>query len=155
MHRLNNILGSPGTNISNEQLPVLPFLNEIQTFAAKIQVMPFQNGQGVRFLTEYGQSATSANNQDLFYQFQGLTDDGMDYITAVLPITSTDLSESNDPAAAVPMGGVDFPTMGDPNADWEGYYTAVTELLNATPLENFYPAIDQLDALIKSIQVIP
>jgi len=46
-------------------------------------------------------------------------------------------------------------TMGDPNADWQGYYSAVTELLNATPPEDFYPAINQLDALIQSMQVAP
>jgi hypothetical protein len=155
MHRLNNILGSPSAPISTEQLPALPFLNEIQTFAANIEVIRFQNGQGVRFLSEYGQSATSANNQDLFYQFQGLTDDGKYYIAAIFPITSPDLSESNDPAAAVPIGGVEFPSMGDLNADWAGYYSAVTELLNATPPEDFYPAINQLDALIQSMQVTP
>ena len=155
MHRLNNILGNPGVQIHSEELPVVPFFNEIQVFAADIQVVPFQNGQGVRFLTEYGQSATSANNHDLFYEFQGLTNDGLYYIVVILPVTAPGLGDSGDPAEAALVEGIAFPSIGDLNADWDGYYTAVTAFLNAIPAEAFSPSLNQLDTLIQSIQVTP
>jgi hypothetical protein len=155
MHRLNNILGDPGAQISSEQLPAVPFFNEKQVFVANIQVISFQNGQGVRFLTEYAQSPVSANNQDLFYQFQGLTSDGSYYVIAILPITAPGLGESSDPAAAIPIGGIAYPDKVDPNANWDGYYAAVTELLNTTSPDAFVPAINQLDLLIQSMQIMP
>lgn len=153
MHRVNNILGNPGASTSPDQLPIVPFFNAQQVFASNIQVVTFQSGRGVRFLTEYAQYPASANNQDLFYQFQGLTSDGMYYIVAILPITAPILGASSDPAAAVPLGGVAFPMMGDPNADWKGYYGAAAAQLNATSPEAFTPTINQLDLLIQSMHV--
>jgi hypothetical protein len=155
MHRLDNILGNPGAVINAEQLPAIPFFNDLQAFAANIQVVSFQNGQGVRFLTEYGQAPPSANNHDLFYEFQGLTSDGSYYIVAVFPIATQGLGESADPADAVPVEGIAFPNMGDPNADWKGYYAAVVSFLDATPPDNFTPTINQLDALVQSIKIAP
>ncbi|HEX9387675.1 MAG TPA: hypothetical protein VF918_15235, partial [Anaerolineales bacterium] len=65
-------------------------------------MISFQNGQGVRFLTEYAQYAASANNHDLFYHFQGLTRDGAYYIIAILPITVPVLAETSDGGAVLP-----------------------------------------------------
>jgi hypothetical protein len=155
MQRVNDILRDPNAPISPDQLPALPFFNEQQVFATNLEVLSFQNGRGVRFLSEYGQSATSANNRDLFYQFQGLTNDGAYYIIAILPITAPGLGESNDPAAAVPVEGISFPSMGNLNADWEPYYAAVTHYLETLPAESFTPTLGQLDALIQSMEIMP
>ena len=155
IHRLDNILGNPGVPINNEQLPVVPFFNAQQAFASKIQVMSFQNGRGVRFLTEYAQYPVSANNQDLFYHFQGLTSDGGYYIIAILPITVPVLADSSDAGAALPPGGIAYPDMSNSNVDWQGYYNAVTNMLNATSPEAFSPTINQLDKLIESMRIRP
>lgn len=153
MHRLNNILGNPGAPINSDQLPAVPFFNAQQVFASNIQILTFQSGRGVRFLTEYAQYPASANNQDLFYHFQGLTSDGAYYIVAIFPITAPILGASSDPAAAVPVGGVAFPNMGDPNADWNTYYSAVTTQLNAASPDAFTPTINQLDLMIQSMRI--
>jgi hypothetical protein len=156
IHRLDNILYGPGgPSLSADQLPTVPFFNAQQVFTSNAQVISFQNGAGVRFLTEYAQYTASANNHDLFYNFQGVSRDGAYYIVAIFPITAPGLGESSDPAAAVPVGGIAFPNMGDPNADWDGYYAAVADLLNATDPEAFTPALNQLDMLIQSMQVAP
>ena len=57
-------------------------------------MIKFQVPEGVRFLTEYAQYPASANNQDLFYQFQGLSRDGAYYIVAIFPITVPVLAET-------------------------------------------------------------
>jgi len=153
MHRLNNISGNLGAQISGEQLPAIPFFNTQQAFASKIQPIAFQNGQGVRFLTEYAQYAISANNHDLFYHFQGLTSDGAYYIVVILPITAPELAETSDSGAPLPPGGVPYPYMSDPNADMKAYYYSVNDVLNATPPESYAPTINQLDALIQSMRI--
>jgi len=155
IHRLNNILGNPGAPISADQLPTVPFINARQVFASNVQVVSFQNGAGVRFLTEYAQYAAPVNNHELFYHFQGVTRDGAYYVIAILPITVPVLAEASDPAATLPAGGIAYPDINDPNADWQGYYTDVTNLLNATSSDTFTPAIEQLDLLIESMLIAP
>ena len=156
MHRLDNILYDPNAPISVERLPVVPFFNAVQAFASNIQVISFQNGRGVRFLTEYAQYAVSANNSELFYQFQGLTSDGAYYIIAILPITMPMLAETSDGGAPLPPGGLPYTYFTDgSNFDAKGYYVAVTALLDSTSPKSFTPTISQLDALIQSIQINP
>ena len=148
IRRVNNILYSPDAPIRADQLPAVPFFNAQPVFAANIQTLSFQNGAGVRFLTEYSQYNAPVNNHELFYHFQGMTRDGAYYILAILPITAPVLAETSDAAAALPPGGIAYP-----NADWLGYYTAVTNLLNSIPLDAFTPSINQLDLLIQSMQI--
>lgn len=155
IRRLDNILYGSDGSISEAELPAVPFFNAQQLFAANIQAISFQNGSGVRFLTEYGQFNAPVNNHELFYQFQGVTRDGAYYIIAILPITNPALAETSDAAAALPPGGIAYPDITDPNADWQGYYTAVTDLLNDTSPEPFTPPINQLDLLIESMQIAP
>ena len=155
MHRLRNVMYASSASISADQLPGVPFFSAAQVFAANLQPISFQNGSGMRFLTEYAQYAAPVNNQDLFYHFQGFTDDGEYYIIAILPITAPVLPEISDPGATLPLGGVAYPDITNPNVDMPGYYSAVTSLLNATSQDAFTPSINQLDALIQSIQITP
>lgn len=154
MHRLRNVVSNvvPSTP---DQLPAVPFFNAAQVFASNIQMISFQNGYGVRFLTEYAQYAAPVNNHELFYHFQGFSDDGNYYIVAIFPITAPMLAETDEPGATLPAGGIAYPGINDPNADFQGYYASVTDLLNTTSPEAFTPTISQLDALIQSMWVAP
>jgi hypothetical protein len=155
IRRLDNILYVPGGLTLNDQLPAVPFFNAQQIFASNVQVISFQNGGGVRFLTEYAQYAASANNHDLFYHFQGVTRDGAYYIIAILPITAPELAETSDGGATLPSGGVPDPYFANPEADMQSYYFSVTDVLNATPPEAFSPTLNQLDLLIQSMRTTP
>lgn len=155
MHRLRNVMNDPGMAISADQLPAVPFFNAAQIFASNFRTISFQNGSGVRFLTEYAQYFATVNNYDLICHFQGFTDDGKYYIIAILPVTAPMLAETSDFEAVVPVGGIAFPDINDPNVDMQAYYASVTDLLNATPSEAFTPALSQLDALIQSMRVNP
>ena len=153
IRRLDNILYGPSAPISADQLPTVPFFNAQQAFTSNIQVVSFQNGGGVRFLTEYAQYAVSANNQDLIYHFQGVTRDGAYYIIAILPLSNPRLAETSDGGAVLPLGGIPYSYFADPNADMQGYYKAVTALLNTAPQETFTPTLNQLDLLIQSMRI--
>ena len=154
MHRLQNIV-SAVVPTTPDQLPRVPFFNAAQDFASNFQSVSFQNGSGIRFLTQYDQYPAPINNHDLFYHFQGFSADGNYYIVAIFPITAPGLGESSDPESAVDIGGVAYPNMGDPSDDWKAYYAAAANLLDATAPESFMPSISQLDALIQSMWVAP
>jgi hypothetical protein len=125
-------------------------MNAAQLLAAKMQVINFQNGRGVRFLTQYDQYPAIINNHELFYHFQGLTHDGKYYVVATLPVTSSILPEDEQPESPVPAGGVSAARGTD-----DAYYEAVTKALDAMYEDSFNPSLFQLDALIESITVTP
>jgi hypothetical protein len=154
MHRLRNLI-SAVVPLAPDQLPTVPFFNAAQVFASNIQTISFQNGSGVRFLTEYAQYFAPVNNHELIYHFQGFTDDGEYYIIAIFPITVPVLAETSDAGAVVPAVGIAYPDINDPNAEFQGYYASVTDLLNAASPDAFTPSISQLDALIQSMWVAP
>ncbi len=137
-----------------ENLPFIASFNAGQLFAAQIQIVRFANGSGVRFLAEYGQYFATANNHDLFYQFQGLTSDGKYYILAILPASHPLLAFDEKPETAPPPGGIPFPGYENESA-LTNYYTDVVNLLNSAAPENFTPALTNLDALIQSINIAP
>lgn len=143
------------TPIDAGELPHVPFFNAGQVFASQIERIGFQNGQGVRFLTEYAQYYAPVNNEELFYHFQGLTSDGAYYVIAILPISAPLLAENSDPTAAVPQGGVAYLDQTDPDPDWEGYYSAITALLDNTAPDAFSPTLGEFDLLIESILITP
>jgi len=153
IRRLDNILYSPDAPNLNEPLPTVPFFNAGQIFTSNVEAISFQNGGGVRYLTEYAQYTAPVNNHELIYLFQGLTRDGVYYVIAILPITAPGLAETSDPEAPLPADGVVFPDINDPNANYEAYYTAVSNLLNTANPGAFTPTISQLDSLIQSMQI--
>jgi len=139
-----------GSPLLNETLPNVPFFNAAHLIAARIQLLNFQNGSGVRELTQYDQYPAPINNHELFYHFEGLTSDNQYYIIAVLPLTAPMLSEDEKPDSPVPAGGVPIPDGVGPN---NTYYFLVTEKLNSQAPDTFTPSITMLDALIQSILV--
>ena len=150
IQRLKTILA--GSPLSREMMPSVPIFNASPHFASHMQVVSFQSGRGVRMLTQYDQYPATINNHELFYHFQGLTQDGKYYILAVLPVTSSILAEDDKPDSPVPAEGVAVPTVTGPNP---AYYEAVTKALDSMYEDSFNPSLFQLDALIQSITVTP
>lgn len=155
IHRLQNYLYTPNNVPALDQLPGVPFFNAQILFAAQIQPLSFQNGKGIRYISEYAQYPASANNSDLFYNFIGLTSDGEYYLVAIFPLTSPVLAETADAGAPLPASGIPYPYMADSSANMDAYYIAVTDLLNAQLPESFTPRLGELDRLIQSLQIAP
>jgi hypothetical protein len=150
IQRLKNILA--GSALSKDTIPVLPFANASQQIASQIQLIDFKTGRGVRLVTQYAQYAAPINNHELFYHFQGITNEGKYYIVATFPVSSSILAEDEKPESPVPAGGVPFPQSTGPDP---AYYEAVTQALDAMYPDSFNPSLFQLDALIQSITVTP
>ena len=122
-------------------IPFLPIWNAAQMVRAKISYLNFQNGNGVRFLTQYGQAYWLVNNHDMFYTFQGLSTDGSCYVSAVFPVSNP----------ALPNEGA--PPPGETEAEIIAYYDTIVPQLNALDDSTFLPPLGTLDALIASLLV--
>jgi hypothetical protein len=127
------------------QIPFFPFFNAAQLFKVHIGYLDFQNGAGVRFLTQYGQSATPIDNKGLFYTFQGLTHDGSAYVAAILPVSHPML-----PADGADTWGDDYEAFANNFAD---YLRDVEQTLSAQAASSFTPSLSSLDRMIQSLEV--
>jgi hypothetical protein len=156
IRRLQAILSSTTPPLTNDVLPRLPYANAEQAIGAQPVVIPFKDGSGLRVLAEYAQYFAPINNHDLFYHFQGLTADGKYYVVAILPVNTSFLAASSDPAASLPANGVPYPgtSPADPAA-FTSYYQMVTNRLSTTVPEAFQPTLTSLDTLIGSLEVTP
>jgi hypothetical protein len=137
-----------------DSIPVLGIFGAMSVFKAQMKYIDFQNGQGIRFLTEYAQYNAPVNNNDLFYTFQGLTSDGKYWISAIFPVNATYLQASSE-STEVPDGGLLAPSFDDPNyvANFITYYSDMINKLNTTPDAEFNPGLDCLDQFIQSLTI--
>ena len=147
MDSLKSILSNP--NASLDKLPILPIQMAGPLIQAQTQVINFQNGSGIRYLTQFAQYPAIVSNHELFYNFIGLSQDGKYFISAVLPVNVAFLPADSNPQTVVPTGGIPSP----PNGGNEVYYTAVMEKLNRTDPTAFSPSLPMLDALIQSVSI--
>jgi putative hemolysin len=126
---------------------ILPPMNAGPMVVTQVAYFDFQNGSGVRFLTQMGQAYYPINNHDLFYTFQGMTHDGEYYVAAILPISHPML-----PLDGSEIPGGDFDAFAD---NFETYSAEVAAQLNAEDAGSFAPSITMLDAVMQSLEVTP
>ena len=117
-------------------------------FSAQIHAVNFKNGHGVRYLTQIFQNFNTVNNQELFYYYQGITDDGQYFVQAILPINTSYLAADSNPNSPLPADGIPFNM-----DDFSGYLNTVNQKLNSSDTFNFNPYLDALDEMIESIQI--
>jgi hypothetical protein len=156
LQRLQALLADQTAPITPQSVPHVPYFNAAAMIAAQPQRIHFQDGDGIRIVSQYGQAVMPIANDGTFYQFIGLTSDGKYMVIAILPVQSPLLQVSQDPSSPLPPGGVPFPDMGssDPQV-FQTYYQAVTDKLDNADPASFQPSLTRLDALVQSIHVQP
>jgi hypothetical protein len=127
-----------GTSTPSLGIPFLPLQNAQQLIHAQMKYLDFQNGQGVRFVTQYDQYAAAINNHEVFYAFQGLTSDWRYYLAAILPVNLVSL----------PVGNV-LPSGMEPASYYQNMYQ---QLDNAAPA-SYSPGLDKLDEMMASFEI--
>jgi hypothetical protein len=137
-----------GGATGDSALPFLPFFPAAQMFHAQYQVLPFVSGGGIRYMTLYAQYFAPVNNHDVFYTYQGLTTDGLYWVSAILPINNPILPANADN----PPGGVTWEQFSN---DYATYKADITNQLNSQPSGSFTPTLEALDALASSITIQP
>jgi hypothetical protein len=152
IQNLEAILTNPSMLITTKTAPFVPAYNAAETIVAQTKALNFQNGSGLRLLTEYAQYPAPITKNGEIYQYTGLTSDGKYFIIAVFPI-QTPLQSTSDNSSA---DGAAYPDMGNADqATWDAYYQAMSDKLNASDPNTFQPTLDQLDALIQSLTIAP
>ncbi len=139
---LQNLVG--GATPAGGGLPFLPTFNAAQVFNAQYLPLPFASGDGIRYLTLFAQYSAPVNNHDLFYTYQGLSSDGLYWISAILPVTHPSLPANADN----PPGGVTWEEFSN---NYTVYATNMTNQLNAQTADSYTPNLMALDALVGSI----
>ena len=125
--------------------PIVPPFNAGQLMSAQLAYLDFVNGSGFRFLTQMGQAYAPINNHELFYAFQGITDDGQWYVAAILPVAHPSL-----PADGSEIPGDDFGAFAD---NFETYAAEVAAQLDTEAPGSFTPDLSLLDAMMASLKV--
>lgn len=128
----------------SSNLPFLPMFNAAQFFSAKVEYFDFQNGSGIRYLTMYGQGISPVDNTNLFYTYQGITNDGRYYISAILPVINVGLP--NDGSSQV-EDWIAF------EENWENYLSETLIWLEEQAPQNFYPNLEKLDLMMASFDI--
>jgi hypothetical protein len=146
-----NALLSASTPASDEHHPYLPFTGAANVFVAQSSIINFQNGSGTGYLTEMAQFYDPANNNDMFYTFQGLTTGGTYWVSITLPVNAPFLPETYD--GPVPAGGIPSPDISDPEATWSTYKTNIVTLLNTTPADTFTPSLVCIMSFIQTLDI--
>jgi len=129
--------------IPDDHLPFLPSFNAAQLFRTQAAFVDFQNGSGIRYLTQYGQAASPINSHELFYTFQGISADNQYYVAAILPVAHPSL----------PADGSQVPG-GDWAAFSEGFMQYALDMqgqLQSQDPSSFNPSLLLLDSMIQTI----
>ena len=140
--RLQTLLNNPVDN--PDSIPFLPAWNAGPLFKAHIEYLEFNDIKGIRFLTQYGQAAWPVNSHDMFYTFQGLTNDGKYYISVIMPVSHPQL-----PASGEEYTG----SMDDLYEDFTAYMEETLPKLESWQEGEFTPRLDSLDKMVKSIKI--
>ncbi len=111
-----------------DNLLVLPPTAAGQVFAAQVRHLEFKPGAGIRYVTRYSVTNTPTTSDEIFYTFQGITPDGLYYVSLFWPVAAKDLPPSND-------------------------FVESRRYLDGLQPPDFTPSLDDLDAMARSITV--
>jgi hypothetical protein len=140
--RLRTFLTAPPATYE-DGIPFLPPFNAAQMLRAQVSFLDFENGTGVRFLSLYGQAYRTVNSHELFYTFQGITDDDSHYVAMILPVSHPSLPADGD------IPPEDFDAFA---ANFETYISTTELALNAQPNESYSPDLSLLDTLVEGFR---
>ncbi len=140
----NNLVDLLKSQQIGKELPFLPMLNASQVMTAQVKFMDFQNGQGVRYITQYDQAPLPINNYELIYTYQGLTNDGKYYVAAVLPVNLSSLPADPQITGQDPMDFINV---------FNTYLENTVNDLNQQDPGLFTPDLSLLDEMVKSIEI--
>jgi hypothetical protein len=139
-------LGTLLADTPADGIPVeLPVANMERVFVARTRYLEFEGGSGVSFVAYYSVSGDPLTSGSLWYVFQGLTDQGEQYVQVFYPIAT-----SLFPATI----GDDF----DYSAfliDYEQYLADAQLLVDEADDNDFAPPLYVLDSTIETLSIDP
>jgi hypothetical protein len=132
-----------------KQHPVFPVIGEQHLVKAKFEAVPFGDGDGMAFVTQFSSGEVILTNQGLVWVFQGITGDGRYYVYAQFPTSISilpDRARSDD----------EFPRTswsGGPTVAFEKYARSIVRQLNDSNNDAFNPSLDNLKGMLGSLEI--
>jgi hypothetical protein len=138
--------------------PFLPPLTaDTLAVRAHTHYVRFRGGAGLACVLQTQQEEQPVNNQNLSYEFQGLTDDGRFFVTAQFPVAAPFLADDRDAAT---YGNFEHPGCFNCNArlrvfrrKYRAYAAGVARKLEGLPAASFAPSLDMYDELLSSLEI--
>jgi hypothetical protein len=140
------LLESDLTSGAPSSLPARPLRGAAQILIARAQYIETDAFVGIRYLTVYAQDMYPINTDSFRYIFLGISKDGSTYV-AMETFVRTDLFPDPSTITSDDLDAF-YP---DPHANYQQGIATV----DAAPANAFTPNLDDLDALIATIQVMP
>jgi len=137
---LKSLIANPSQPLP-ERLPFLPTFNASAYFHSNYETVNFQNGSGIRYLTAFSQVPVPILNDLMLYTFQGITNDGLYYVSTTFAVNIGFLV------------GTQAPTDWPDATIMQNQVDTVTQQLNNSKPEAFTPSLLVLDSLVQSIVV--
>ncbi len=128
-------------------MPLLPPPNSFMDRWVQFQDLNFQVGEGVRYVSDspFRQDLGAWTNNTTGYYYQGLTSDGVFYVSFFWPVATEALPNT---AEEVPEDVETQAQNPDTNA---AYQQETKDILNALSAGDWNPDLSQLDALVASL----
>jgi hypothetical protein len=142
--KLQKFLKDRPANVSGS-IPFLPIFPAAQAMRTQVAYLNFQNGSGMRFLTQYDQAPIPINNHEMFYTFQGITLDGQYYVSVIMPV-----SHPNLPADSSTIPGDDPAAFAN---NFPTYLQGIEQQLNDASASSFNPSLEMLDTMVQSLSI--
>ncbi len=87
-------------------------------------------------------------NEGTAYYYEGLTEDGRFYISLVWPVRTDSLPDTVDDVSEETMAAAT-----DSGESYDAYLIETQNMLNALPSSAWEPNLDDLDAMVQSLQL--
>jgi hypothetical protein len=154
--KLQRILSSRNLAFKGE-VPLLPLPDGYLAFRAHTAFLRFKQGSGIVFLTQGQQDEMPVNNQNLSYEFQGLTNDGRYYVTAEFPVAAPFLAYNRDQAnyggSVKESSCFQCPDHTRFMKEYRAYVRTISNTLEKLPSDKFQPRLKLFDDLLTSLEV--
>ncbi len=155
VEKLRKLLKSRTTDLDQyENLIDLPYNNSGWSVTARVKYLDYAGISGVAFLTQYTQELfpNPLNNEELTFNFQGLTKDKKFYVAARFAISHPDLPKGIDfTDEEIQADTFEAKTHADTIRAVSNYLKKEEQKLEGFKEKDFYPSIPTLEMLIASI----
>lgn len=128
------------TESTESALPFLPVVAAGQTIRARAQYVGTPDVSGISYVTAFQQAAEPLLQNNFLYTFQGISTDGVYYVSAVFRV---------NPASFPSEIPADFDYQGFLN-QLPDYISDSTLQLNSAEPETFSPSLSVIDAVVQS-----
>lgn len=145
IHTLQTLLSSRPQRIE-EKILIFPTIEASQDLRVQVKYLDFSNGDGIRFIAHYGFEVAPFTNENLFYAFQGVTNNKRYYVAFYYPVSASVLPDTYKDTNIAD----DYEAFAE---RYETYRRETIETLEQLVSKSYTPILDQLDAMLESLQI--